>query len=93
VDEDGIVADNDHVLTVKRIAERRRAQVVVICGKIEAEIAHLDTAENAKSSGSSGLAESGLNRLIRSGYRALGPCAPSLPPAREDRAGTVPWPR
>ncbi len=89
VDEDGIVADNDHVLTVKRIAETEGAQVVVICGKIEAEIAALDTAEERKEFLEAvGLAESGLNRLIRSGYRALGLRTFFTAGSDEDRAWT-----
>ncbi len=43
VDEDSISSSNEHVETVKKIAENEGAEVVTICGKLEAEIAALDT--------------------------------------------------
>jgi len=73
VDEDGIVEDNQFVQTVRDIATVERAEAVVICGKIEAEIAALDTPEDRKEFLEAvGLEESGLNRLIRTGYKTLG---------------------
>lgn len=36
VDEDSIGEDNDYVRTVRSIADKEGAPVVVICGKIEA---------------------------------------------------------
>lgn len=73
IDEDGILEENDSVATVRKIAESEGAETVVICGKIEAEIAALDTsAERAEFLEAVGLEESGLNRLIHTGYRALG---------------------
>ncbi len=66
VDEDGITNDNEYVKTVRAIAEKENAPVVVICGKIESEIAALDTAEERQEFlEASGLTESGLNPLIR----------------------------
>ncbi|MFA6707920.1 MAG: redox-regulated ATPase YchF, partial [Sphaerochaetaceae bacterium] len=45
IDEQGIVSENEHVAAVRKIAQAEDAQVVVICGKIESEIAVLETAE------------------------------------------------
>lgn len=73
VDEDGIGEENDFVRTVRSIADAEGAPTVVICGKIEAEIAALDTPEDrAEFLEAVGLEESGLNQLIHTGYRTLG---------------------
>ena len=45
IDEASIGTDNEYVKTVRQIASERGSSVVVICGKTEAEIASLDTAE------------------------------------------------
>jgi GTP-binding protein YchF len=73
VDEDSIGNDNDYVKVVRKIAESEGSETVVICGKIEAEIAALDTPqERAEFLEAVGLEESGLIQLIHSGYRTLG---------------------
>lgn len=73
VDESAIHQENEYVSTVRRIAEAQGSEVVVICGKIEAEIAALESEEERKEFlEAEGLAESGLNALIHSGYRTLG---------------------
>jgi len=48
VDEDGIVEENEYVKTVRAIAEAEGSEVVVICGKIESEIAVLETEEEKR---------------------------------------------
>ena len=89
IDEQGIVSENEHVAAVRKIAQAEDAQVVVICGKIESEIAVLETAEERKEFLQAlGLAESGLNRLIRCGYDALGLRTFFTAGADEDRAWT-----
>ena len=89
VDEDGITEENEHVRTVRRIATAEGAQTVVICGKIEAEISALDTAEDRKEFLEAvGLEESGLNRLIRTGYKTLGLRTFFTAGSDEDRAWT-----
>ncbi len=70
VDEDGINGDSKYVNQVRDYAGGD--DVLVICGKIESEIAALDTLEEKKEFLSDmGLTESGLDRLIRTGYRLL----------------------
>ncbi len=89
VDESAIGEDNDYVRTVREIAAKENAPVVVICGKIEAEIAALDTAEERQEFlEASGLSESGLNPLIRAAYSALGLRTFFTAGADEDRAWT-----
>jgi GTP-binding protein YchF len=73
VDEESINEENTFVETVKGIAASEGAETVVICGKIEAEIAALDTQEErAEFLEAVGLEESGLIQLIHSGYQTLG---------------------
>ncbi|MCB9093383.1 MAG: redox-regulated ATPase YchF [Halobacteriovoraceae bacterium] len=73
VDEDCIDEDNDHVQKVKEYAATEGAQVVKICGKIESEIASLESdEEKTEFLESIGIQESGLTQLIRCGYNLLG---------------------
>ena len=63
---------NPHVKALCELAAREGAPVVPICGKIESEIAELEGPEKAKYLKHYGMAEPGLNRLIRAGYALLG---------------------
>ncbi|GAB4269266.1 redox-regulated ATPase YchF [Thermincola ferriacetica] len=63
---------NPYVEEVKRIAAAENSEVIVVCAKIEAEIAELDDDEKAEFLADLGLEESGLDKLIRAGYRLLG---------------------
>ena len=89
VDEDSIGNSNEHVETVQRIAEKEGADVVIICGKLEAEIASLDTVEEKQEfMEASGLEESGMDTLIHTGYRMLGLRTFFTAGADENRAWT-----
>ncbi|MCK9190119.1 MAG: redox-regulated ATPase YchF [Sphaerochaetaceae bacterium] len=89
VDEDHVTEDNDYVKQVREIAAAENAEVVVICGKIEAEIAEMDTEEDKKEFLEAlGLEESGLNLLIRSAYHILGMRTFFTAGSDEDRAWT-----
>src|SRR5579885_353492 len=57
---------------VRKIAENEKAQVVVICAAIEAEIAELDDTEKEIFHAELNLEEPGLNRLIHAAYKLLG---------------------
>ena len=73
VDEDGISGDSDHVAAVRKVADSENAEVVVLSGKLEADIAALDDPEErAVFLEESGIEESGLARLIRTAYSTLG---------------------
>jgi GTP-binding protein YchF len=89
VDEESIDSENSYVDIVRKIASEEDAQTVVICGKIEAEIAALDTAEDrAEFLEAVGLEESGLNQLIHTGYQTLGLRTFFTAGSDEDRAWT-----
>lgn len=89
IDEASIRTDNEYVKTVRQIASERGSSVVVICGKTEAEIASLDTAEErAEFLEAAGLEESGMNVLIREAYATLGLRTFFTAGPDEDRAWT-----
>ena len=73
VDEAGMKNGNAHIETVKRIAAAEGADTVVICGKFEAELADLESAEEKLAVLEEiGLKESGLTSLARAAYHLLG---------------------
>lgn len=83
-------ADNPMVQEVRARAEREGAGVVVICAKIEAEIAELtDPEERAMFLSDLGLEESGLDRLIRETYHLLGLITYFTAGVQEVRAWTI----
>ena len=90
VDESGLEEDNSYVREVRETAAAENARVVVICGKLEAEIASLETQEEKDEFlAEAGLEESGLSRLIREGYAALGLSTYFTAGADENRAWTI----
>lgn len=48
VNEDGLDSDNEYVKKVKALAQKNDSEVVVISGKLESEIADLDSQEEKK---------------------------------------------
>ncbi|MEX0911999.1 MAG: redox-regulated ATPase YchF [Gemmatimonadota bacterium] len=66
--------DNAYVQALRQAVEQsgERAEVIPISSKIESELAELPLDEGAEFLASLGLAEPGLNTLIRGGYRLLG---------------------
>lgn len=64
--------DNPYVQKVRKIASEENSEVVVVCAKIESEIAELDDDEKQAFLEDLGLEESGLDRLIRAAFHLLG---------------------
>jgi GTP-binding protein YchF len=78
------------VKEVQAIAAAEGAQVVAICGAIEAQIAALETeAERVEYLAAVGLSEPGLHRVIRAGYALLGLITFFTVGPKEDRAWTT----
>lgn len=72
VSEDDVAAgDNDYVKAVREYAAAEGSEVVVICARIEAELAELDDEERAMFLEDMGIEEPGLNKLIKSSYALL----------------------
>lgn len=63
---------NEYVRQVKEYARNDQAEVIVICAKIEEEIAELEGDEKALFLQELGIKESGLDQLIRASYHLLG---------------------
>ncbi len=60
------------VAGIEALVSAEKAVAVVISGKVEAELAELPEADRAEFLRSLGLAEPGLNRLVRASYQLLG---------------------
>ncbi|MDA8229505.1 MAG: redox-regulated ATPase YchF [Desulfitobacterium hafniense] len=63
---------NKYVQQVRELAAEEGSEVVVICAKIESEIAELEEEEKEVFLADLGLKESGLDRLIRAAFHLLG---------------------
>ena len=74
VSEDGIssIDQNPYVAKVREIASTEHSEVIVICAKIEEEIAQLEDDEKQLFLDELGLNESGLDKLIKASYKLLG---------------------
>ena len=89
VSEDDLEGAHPFVTRVQELAAREGAKVVVICGRIEAEIAELEGDEKQAFLVDLGLAESGLDRLVRCGYELLGLITYATAGKKEVRAWTI----
>jgi ribosome-binding ATPase len=90
VDENSADKGNELSAQVAARAARDNAKAVVISAKIDSELAVLDPAEQAEFLESLGLAEPGLNRLIREAYALLGLQSYFTVGPKEARAWTIP---
>ncbi|MCL2286691.1 MAG: redox-regulated ATPase YchF [Firmicutes bacterium] len=88
-DELGEIAPGTPLDALKQYAEAEKASFYVSCAKMEAEIAMLDPEEKQMFLEDLGLAESGLDRLIKAGYEMLGLISFLTAGEKEVRAWTV----
>ena len=74
VSEDDLldVDANKHVASVREFAVNEGSQVIVVCAKIEEEMASLEDEEKAMFLEELGIDESGLDKLIKASYSLLG---------------------
>lgn len=82
-------AGNSMVAEVRKLAAGEKAEVIVACAKIEAEIAELDEDEKEAFLADLGLTESGLDKLVRAGYKLLGLMTFFTAGPQEVRAWTI----
>jgi GTP-binding protein YchF len=87
--DEGSIAGNALSAEVAERAKAEGAGCVVICAKLEAELAALEPAERAEYLEQLGLKEPGLNALIREGYRVLNLITFFTVGPKEARAWTV----
>lgn len=78
-----------YVQKVKEYASAEGAEVVTISAKVESEIAELEDEERDMFLEELGIAESGLNRLIRAAYKLLGLNTYFTAGVQEVRAWTI----
>ena len=66
------IENNKNFLTVKAIADEEHSAVLPICAQIEAEISDMKPEDKEMFLNDLGLEVSGLNRIIKEGYKLLG---------------------
>ncbi|MDN3451115.1 redox-regulated ATPase YchF [Planococcus sp. APC 3906] len=71
-DEIAEADNNEYVQQVRDYAAQQNAEVIVICAKIEEEMAELDEEEKAMFLEELGIKESGLDQLVKASYSLLG---------------------
>ena len=71
-ENDLINGENEYVKQVKDYAKKENSEVVMICAKIESELAELELEEKQEFLHDLGIEESGLSSLIKSTYSLLG---------------------
>ena len=80
---------NDEVKKVKEYADKFGDNLILVCAKIEAEIAELDQEEKMMFLDELGIESSGLDKLIRSAYANLGLITYFTAGPKEARAWTI----
>jgi ribosome-binding ATPase len=81
---------NANVKKVQEFASNEGAQVIVVCAKIESEIAELEGEEKEMFLEELGIPESGLDQLIKASYSLLGLATYFTAGEQEVRAWTFP---
>lgn len=87
VDEEGLEKGNAYSQALEKLAGD--AEVVRICGKVEAELSELDDDDKREFLADLGIEEPGLNRLIRAAYALLDLVTFFTAGPKEIRAWTV----
>ena len=88
VNEDGF-ENNAHLTALTNYTSKERSQVVSVCADIEAEIAELEEEDKQGFLDEMGQTESGLDRLIKAGYKLLGLHTYFTAGPKEVRAWTI----
>jgi GTP-binding protein YchF len=88
VNEDGF-ENNAHLTALTNYASKERSQVVSVCADIEAEIAELEEEDKQGFLDEMGQTESGLDCLIKAGYKLLGLHTYFTAGPKEVRAWTI----
>ncbi len=72
VNEESLTTNNIYTEQLKEYAKKENSQVVVICAKVESELAELEEEEKIEYLKVLGIEESGLSQLIKATYSLLG---------------------
>ena len=87
VDEDSIEGENEYVRIVREVARTEGAETVVICGKIEAEIAELKTSISDFSDLSGGDVDVDFESVVAEEEKCSCGCEDEAPAEAESSAG------
>lgn len=71
-EEDAAEGKNQYVEEVRQIAESENAEVVVVCARLEEDLATMENDDKAMFLEELGMTESGLDVLIKQAYKLLG---------------------
>ncbi len=88
-DEEGLAGSTPYVAMLEEKAQEDGVPMVVLCGKLEEELTHLDPQDAQEFRDSLNLKESGLERLVRAGYDLLSLITFFTANEKEARAWTV----
>ena len=89
VDEDSL-SGNEMTNQLVKVAEDEEAELIIVCASLEEQISELDSLEEKKEFlAEYGLAESGLNQLIRASYHLLDLITYFTAGPKEVRAWTI----
>ncbi len=89
MEANGGVPSNAFIKELAGIAAERSSQMAVICAKIEEELQGLEAEEQKEMLESYGIAEPGLDKIIRTGYATLGLISYFTAGEKEVRAWTI----
>lgn len=81
--------DNNYVKQVKEIANSEKAEVIVLCAKIEEELSELSKEEQEMFKQELGIIDSGLDKLVTASYSLLGLMSFLTAGEKEVRAWTI----
>jgi GTP-binding protein YchF len=89
VDEASVIKGNNYTAQVAEAVKNENAEILIICAKIESEIAELDREDQIVFLEELGLTESGVGRLITSAYKLLNYATYFTAGKKEVRAWTI----
>lgn len=90
VDETGLAEEPPEVAIVRRAAAEQGAEVVVLCAKLEEEMVTMSREERKEFLELAGASESGLQQVVRKGFKALGLISFFTKNEKEVRAWHIP---
>lgn len=88
-DEDGLLEDNEHVISLREHAKKNNCELIKLCAKVEEELIGLDDDEAQEFLTDLGVEESGLEQIIHKGFDKLGLMSYFTAGVKEVRAWTI----
>lgn len=83
------IGGNAYTAEVEEIARLQGAEAIVLCAKLEEDLAQLDADEKEMFMQEYGLTQSGLDRLVKASYKLLGLISYLTAGEKETRAWTI----